>query len=770
VTNQSAKELYTALTPIEAIRIRPGMYIGDTDTPTQLLTEVIDNSFDEVSNGFANLFQLNIVDGAYWVQDNGRGIKSYQMKDANGNIRDSIELLCTETHSGSKFNNDDYKILIGMHGVGMVVVNALSNWMIVKVRDRDDRNTVHEYQFVDAVLQSRNTYVDSENIDSWSTCIGFQPYEKHFDSIEMNLESIVKRLMLAQARYNSSDLYFNGKQLTKRSFYEYVKYILNIKKDFKKLEIVQAENKKIELYLNYCEDNHSNILCDVNLRHCEGTFLTTFLTLLKKSIIIKLGKMTNGVNPKLLLNGLNCYISLTVPEPKFDSQTKVRMTLRVTEMINSLQSQVDWFLDQDTLNIIQSNLEKLLKKKFKGKFKKSKIISAENKLRDCIDTPGETLYIVEGESALGPLKQIRNVQNEAIFPLRGKVLNVQKATMEKIGNNREITDLIEACGAVGNRRYKHIKIISDADSVSAESLVYYYDNNWLVQRDHIYNLKNKKNIGYISSLNKKTGSHEFKKILNVISHPYDKKTIWKMTYEGNYSEEFTDDHVVYVFDSIQNRVVEKSPTTINIRTDFFLIPKINDRIINKFSVIDILPGFYGVKVKKIEQIPYKYDEVFDLEVEDNNNFGIGPHGVIIHNSDGLHISVLAILVIYRFLRDYIEDGNLSVVLPPLFGVQLKNEYKLLYSHEEAQQPAYAGHHITRFKGLGEMNPDQLELCIRNNMEYVVTMPDTKEKLNNSLDVIVNTELKKQIMTIPKFTFNTVLSKVLDTNKSPNPLK
>ena len=602
MTNQSAKELYTALTPIEAIRIRPGMYIGDTDTPTQLLTEVIDNSFDEVSNGFANLFQLNIVDGAYWVQDNGRGIKSYQMKDANGNIRDSIELLCTETHSGSKFNNDDYKILIGMHGVGMVVVNALSNWMIVKVRDRDDRNTVHEYQFVDAVLQSRNTYVDSENIDSWSTCIGFQPYEKHFDSIEMNLESIVKRLMLAQARYNSSDLYFNGKQLTKRSFYEYVKYILNIKKDFKKLEIVQAENKKIELYLNYCEDNHSNILCDVNLRHCEGTFLTTFLTLLKKSIIIKLGKMTNGVNPKLLLNGLNCYISLTVPEPKFDSQTKVRMTLRVTEMINSLQSQVDWFLDQDTLNIIQSNLEKLLKKKFKGKFKKSKIISAENKLRDCIDTPGETLYIVEGESALGPLKQIRNVQNEAIFPLRGKVLNVQKATMEKIGNNREITDLIEACGAVGNRRYKHIKIISDADS------------------------------------------------------------------------------------------------------------------------------------------------------------------------DGLHISVLAILVIYRFLRDYIEDGNLSVVLPPLFGVQLKNEYKLLYSHEEAQQPAYAGHHITRFKGLGEMNPDQLELCIRNNMEYVVTMPDTKEKLNNSLDVIVNTELKKQIMTIPKFTFNTVLSKVLDTNKSPNPLK
>lgn len=593
MTNSGITDGYTALTPIEAIRVRPGMYVGDTDTPTQLLTEIIDNSFDEISNGFSNLFQLNIdVDNqAYWVQDNGRGIKVYNMADANGNIRDSVELLCTETHSGSKFDNNDYGILIGMHGVGMVVVNALSNWMVIKTRDREKPTIIHEYQFINSILESKTSYED-QSINNWSTCIGFSPNSKYFDSMDVKLEDIIKRVMLAQARFNSSDFYYNGKMLTKRTFYDYVKMILNCKNEFKLLQFEEAPNKNIKVYLNYVDGNTSNIMGDVNLRHCEGTYITSFQTLLKKCICEKLGKITNKINPQLLLYGLNCYISLTVPEPTFDSQAKTRMKLRVNELINPLQDQINWFLDQDNvLNIIQTNLEKVLKKKLSIPKSASTSVSAQNKLRDCVNTPGDVLYIVEGESALGPLKQIRNVHTEAIYPLKGKVLNVEKASIDVISKNIEIKDLIEACGPKGNRRYKKIKILADADY------------------------------------------------------------------------------------------------------------------------------------------------------------------------DGGHIAVLTILVINMFFVDYIKSGNLSVILPPLFGVKLKDSYKMIYDQAELDQ--YRQFPITRFKGLGEMNPEQLEVVIRSNVEYVITYPNTDEQLRNTIDVIVNTDLKKKIMTIPEFTFNTVLSKVLN---------
>jgi DNA gyrase/topoisomerase IV subunit B len=298
-----------------------------------------------------------------------------------------------------------------------------------------------------------------------------------------------------------------------------------------------------------------------------------------------------------LLNGLNCYVSLTVPEPKYDSQSKVRMTLNIKELLNPLQNQINAFLTQDILDIIQSNLEKILKKKLiNNTNKNNSTISAANKLRDCINTPGEILYIVEGESALGPLKQIRNIETEAIYPLRGKVLNVEKANIEKISNNKEITDLIEACGTVYNRRYNKIKIICDADS------------------------------------------------------------------------------------------------------------------------------------------------------------------------DGAHIAVLTILVIYRFLKDYILKGNLSVILPPLYGVNIKGKTKLIYDQKELEK-YYNKYEITRFKGLGEMNPSQLELVIRSNVEYIISYPESESSLNSVLNVITNSDLKRAILKRPEFSLKTLLNKVLQNNNN-----
>lgn len=1101
---ETEKNTYKALNSIDAIRIRPGMYVGDTVNPNQLVTEILDNSLDEIGNNYANSLQLNIdVDNNHcWIVDNGRGLKVYDMKDSNGILKDSIELLCTDTHTGSKFDNDDYGVLIGMHGVGLVVVNALSNWLIVKTRDRENKHIIYEYQFINATESiTKNQYEDYDNINSWSTIVGFQPNSQYFESDKFVVEDLAKRLLLAQAKFNESDFYFNNKKLTKRTFHEYIKLLFKCETDFKKLSYEIAPNQKIEIYLNYVESQYTNILGDVNLRHCEGTYLTSFQTLLKNKVSEKLGKIVENVNPNYLLNGLNCYISLVVPEPKYDSQSKVRMTLNVKDLINPLHDQVDWFLDNDTLAIIQKNLEKTLKKKLAISLNKSVNISAKNKLRDCLKTPGEILYIVEGESALGPLKQIRDINTEAIYPLRGKVLNVEKATIDKISNNKEITDLIEACGPKNNRRYKKIKILSDSDSVSAETIIYYIDQQGYIQRSMIKDMKNLEK-SFIQSYNKLTGKNELKPILDVIEHNYNKGEIWRIKTVGNTYEEYTDDHVIYIWDNFEQKVLEKSPSEINLSSDYMIIPKrqlirnyknitidvshnickiinskcfymliyikdfkwdiddakiyLKDRFnpninykklseladinyaslqmyrtgrdctftpiskikrilehthklnlkncivkipfrkdtlkynfynsvrnsqqefktkiiidenlayligqyigdgcygssknnpytisfsignakfknhilkifknlgynkyttynnkeltseviilksiefcaildyfgltrkhINKYkfipslffsadvkirlallkglyhsdgsmfevnqhnknkafrftyltnsdilktdlifmlrqfdifptvsihkpfykdginqkgqkivtnkdsyliiinkqydllkiksifdkdiniknkkyynynNIIDINEDFFGIKIKFKKLVSYKYDKVYDLSIQDNQNFSIGPNGIIIHNSDGHHITVLTILVIQKFLKDYIQSGNLSIIMPPLYGVNIKGNYIAVYDQKDLAQ--YRDRHeITRFKGLGEMNPIQLEAAIRSNVEYIVQYPDTKESLETIISVITNSDLKKQMLKRPEFNLQTLLSKVLNS--------
>ena len=461
---------YKALSPIQAIRSRPGMYIGETINPNQLATEALDNALDEVANGFANKCDIyfDLKDNHCWISDNGRGIKSYQMQDANGKYENSIYLLCTATHSGSKFDNDDYGTLIGMHGVGLVVINALSNWLVVKTRDRKNKKLVHEYNFLNGELYSNESYEDIENVKKWSTLIGFEPNTDHFDNGSFEVKEFANRIMLAQAKFPNSEFSFNEKSITKRSFEEYVRSVLVVNKEnqMKYIYYNKEENQKIEIYYSFEENQDTNIIGDVNLRHCDGTYLTNIQTIFKNIIMNKLGKKFENINPTLTLMGLNLYASVTVPEPKFDSQSKTRMTLDIkNDLIYPIQDKIKSTLDSNVLNVIRRNLEYRLNKKFvQTVTKNTKRISAKNKLRDCAQTPGKILYIVEGDSALGPLKQIRNIKTEAIFPLRGKMINVETATMDKIKNNKEISDLLEALGSKEKRRYENIKVLADADS------------------------------------------------------------------------------------------------------------------------------------------------------------------------------------------------------------------------------------------------------------------------------------------------------------------
>ncbi|MFW6247064.1 MAG: toprim domain-containing protein [bacterium] len=459
---------YKALGIIDAIRARPGMYIGDTESPDQLLTEIVDNMLDELANGYATNCSVEIRNetNECFVSDNGRGLEVYEMELPDGSKEDSIVALCSVAHTGSKFDTDDYDQLIGMHGVGLVAVNALSNWLRILTRDRKNRSIVHDYLFKESELEYKKQ-LNIEDNGNWSTIIQFKPNSEHFETNQFDIQQFANRMILAQAKYNNSILWFNQKQVPKLSFYDYVKKCLGLKKDesLYKLSYSADKNKTIEVYINYTSDSECVVKSDVNLRNCTGTFETNFQTALKHCILEKLDKKLKDVPQNLLTLGLKAYITISVPEPKFSSQSKNHMTLNVKDsLISPLQTQINWFVSRDgILETIQKNIESRLQKKI-VKSTGKKRISNDNKLRDCQKIPGENLYIVEGDSALGALKQVRDPQKDAIFPLKGKIINVEKNSIAKIKENKEVSDLLEALGPKDNRRYQNIKILTDPDA------------------------------------------------------------------------------------------------------------------------------------------------------------------------------------------------------------------------------------------------------------------------------------------------------------------
>lgn len=467
---------YQALDAITAIQTRPGMYIGTTETPDHLATEIVDNALDELSNGFANSINIfiNDEDGSFWVSDNGRGLNVYDMDLDGGETMDSIEVLCTKLHSGSKFDTNDYEKLIGMHGVGLVAVNALSDWLLV--RTKKTKTKVYDYLFQESQLRQRNI---NKNSDGYSTTVGFKPSKKHFDSVAFDPRFFAERLLLVQAKYPNSRLFFNNKEIPKIDFERFVRNQLglngeNVFRLSNKSTDPILKNAEITVIATFVDSSDSLVLGEVNLRLCQGTFLQSFQTELKKQIEAKIDKKYKNVSQNQLLTGLRAFVSLTVPEPKFDSQTKVRMTLPVKkQLIDTMVDQIEWFAGQDEIiKTVEANLEKKFFTKITKTSKRvKKQTSARNKVKDCIKIPGDTIYILEGDSALGTLKQIRNTNTEAIFPLKGKVLNVESNSIERISKNKEIQDLLEALGPKNNRRYKSAKIIADADVDGAHIVV-----------------------------------------------------------------------------------------------------------------------------------------------------------------------------------------------------------------------------------------------------------------------------------------------------------
>ena len=582
---------------IEPVRARPGMFIGDTQNPTHLAEEVLDNAIDEIANGFGTSIGIfnNLDDGSFWVSDNGRGLPMEPITLADGSVEDSVKVLCTELFSGTKFDTEDYAQLIGMHGVGLVAVNALSDWLTIKTRDRKNKTRVVTYSFIDGELQQISE--ETDNDFSYSTVVGFKPNKKYFGSLEFDNRYFVERLISVQSIFDLNGFTFNSKPIPKLSFESYIKQHLALAEEDQLFSLsfsTKDNSNHIKLYATYVDQDDSITLGNVNLRTCDGKFINSFHTELKKSINEKIDKSFSKINDREYLNGLRAFIMINVPEPKFDSQTKVRMVLDVKKiLIDPLKGQLDWFVEQ-IIDTLQNNLERKLHQKILNGSSRSaranKRVSI-SKLHDCQHIPGDVLYIVEGDSAEGTLKQITNKKIEACYPLKGKVLNVEAATLDKIQKNKEIGDLLKALGSVSNRRYKSIKILSDADV------------------------------------------------------------------------------------------------------------------------------------------------------------------------DGYHIAVLMLLAIAKFAPDYIKSGNLSVIIPPLYGAEKGGKYYPIYDQIKIDQFKKDNYKIRRFKGLGEMNPNQLEACIRSGFEYKIKWPDSDKQLNNLISIITNTDLKRAIMNAEGVKMDVILAEI-----------
>ncbi len=485
---------------MEHVRKRPAMYIGDVSSRGlhHLVYEVVDNAIDEALAGFCDKIILTIgKDGTITVEDNGRGIPT-DMHPTEG--KSALEVVMTQLNAGGKFNRDTYKVSGGLHGVGVSVVNALSEWLEVTVY-RDGKIFYQKYKRGEAVAPVKETGKVKEKT---GTKVTFLADNEIFKVTTFKFETLESRLR--ELAYLNKDLTIiirderSGKEEEfkyKGGIVDFVKYLDEDEKSITNKPIYvngDRENIIMEVAFSYNESYNDNIYTFVNNinTHEGGTHLEGFKAALTRTLnnfasknnLIKSDKIT--LTGDDFREGLTCVVSVKVPEPQFEGQTKTKLgNSEVKGIVQSLVGeQLGNFLEENP-NIGKRIIEKCLRaaEAREAARKARELTRRKNaldigglpgKLADCsISDPAQCeIYLVEGDSAGGSAKQGRDRRFQAILPLKGKILNVEKARINKILENEQIRDIITALGAgIGNSdsfdtnkvRYGKIILMCDAD-------------------------------------------------------------------------------------------------------------------------------------------------------------------------------------------------------------------------------------------------------------------------------------------------------------------